>query len=347
MADRSEKESRHVDGIERAIRNALAKGDMNDRAFREKVYRSVFAALDKTLASQAGLSEDARTQRREALRATVLRIERELAGQRAQQAARAAAPAEPPRQGSAPAARIEPSLGAPRAEPARQTMAAAEPALAAERDDARVSAASRRSWGGVIALVALLALVGGAGWWVWQSGMVNLPGPATQQAESPPLSEQPARQDVQAGDDASWITIMDPRDPSTVTATGDASARADEEDGAFFLLARSGASGTPVRFSVGEGVMERLSGQRAVLRIQASADEEEGETQISVECDLAGLGDCGRRRFLVGITREDFLIETEIATGSLSGAGEIAINTDIEGEGRPVRIHAISVATVR
>ncbi|MEP1516838.1 MAG: hypothetical protein ABJK32_12285, partial [Nitratireductor sp.] len=44
--------------IEKAIRNALDKGDAGDRAFREKVYRSVHAALERTLQANPGVTPD-------------------------------------------------------------------------------------------------------------------------------------------------------------------------------------------------------------------------------------------------------------------------------------------------
>jgi hypothetical protein len=200
-------------------------------------------------------------------------------------------------------------------------------------------------------VVLLVALVS-AGWWVWNSGLFAtqeraVQAPPTGQTETAGDPAPTPGRSVSAADDASWIPLFDPTDPTTVTASSDASAAAAEQDGEAFVQARSGASGTPVRFAVGEGALQSIAGTQAVFRISASADEEEGETQITVQCDFAALGDCGRRRFLVGITREDFLFEVELPNANPGGAGAISINTDIEGEGRSVRIHSISVAPAR
>jgi hypothetical protein len=143
-------------------------------------------------------------------------------------------------------------------------------------------------------VVLLVALVS-AGWWVWNSGLF-----ATQEraVQAPPTGQTEAAGDpaptpgrsVSAADDDSWIPLFDPADPTTVTASSDASAAAAEQDGEAFVQARSGASGTPVRFAVGEGALQSIAGTQAVFRISASADEEEGETQITVQCDFAGAG---------------------------------------------------------
>jgi len=67
-----------LDAIETAIRGALAKGDADDRAFREKVYRSVFAALERHIAANPGLGAEGAQRRREVLKAKITEIEQEF-----------------------------------------------------------------------------------------------------------------------------------------------------------------------------------------------------------------------------------------------------------------------------
>ncbi|MGY6706823.1 MAG: hypothetical protein ACXIVF_00740 [Rhizobiaceae bacterium] len=355
-----------MDGIERAIRNALEKGNAHDRAFRERVYRSAFAALERTLAGKDEITEDMRQRRRAALKSKVYEIETEYVPAMAADAPRSTAPRPgpadtappPPRPASSAAGpaggRIEPTLDvAPERRAGQRASAPADHGLAGERDEARILLAGKRSWAGPVLFVLLLAALAGGGWWVWQSGLIAFPqGPAQPQlTEESATPDQPTAtapgQIVRALDDESWIRLFDPADPTTVTASGDAVAGAGEQDGEVFVQARSGDSGAPVRFGIGEGALQSIAGTRAVFRLSASADEEEGETQISVECDFAALGDCGRRRYLVGITREDFLFEVQLPNANPGGAGAIIINSDIENQGRPVRIHSISVAPAR
>jgi hypothetical protein len=67
-----------LDAIEKAIRNAFEKGNADDRAFREKVYRSAFAALDRALQANPGVSVEAAIKRRKAMQAKIAEIESEF-----------------------------------------------------------------------------------------------------------------------------------------------------------------------------------------------------------------------------------------------------------------------------
>jgi len=66
-----------LDAIEKAIRNAFEKGNAEDRAFREKVYRSAFAALDRVLQANPGVTVEAAIKRRKAVQAKITEIESE------------------------------------------------------------------------------------------------------------------------------------------------------------------------------------------------------------------------------------------------------------------------------
>ena len=66
-----------MDAIEKAIRNALEKGNAEDRTFREKVYRSAFAALDRVLQANPGVTVEAAIKRRKAVQAKIAEIESE------------------------------------------------------------------------------------------------------------------------------------------------------------------------------------------------------------------------------------------------------------------------------
>ncbi len=85
-----------MDGIESAIRNALARGDVRDRTFRERVYRSVFAALERKLAENPELGPDEAQHRREVLKQRIVGIEKEFVPRPVPAAAAAPAPVRPP-----------------------------------------------------------------------------------------------------------------------------------------------------------------------------------------------------------------------------------------------------------
>jgi hypothetical protein len=64
-----------LDAIERAIRSALEKGNASDRAFRERVYRQAFAALERALQANPGVTVEAAIRRRKGLQAKITEIE--------------------------------------------------------------------------------------------------------------------------------------------------------------------------------------------------------------------------------------------------------------------------------
>lgn len=67
-----------MDVIEKAIRNAFEKGDSSDQAFRERVYRQAFAALDRVLQANPGVTVESAIKRRKSLQAKIVEIEQEF-----------------------------------------------------------------------------------------------------------------------------------------------------------------------------------------------------------------------------------------------------------------------------
>ena len=341
-----------MDSIEKAIRSAFAKGDPGDRAFREKVYRSAFGALDRTLKANPNMTEAIAARRRETLLAAITAIETEFVPARA---AAPANPAAPPTVSPEPARRApQPASPAPeRREPAfaptldgerRQASHSEETAkagrgAASAREGRRARPRRRFPFLGLLVLLLLLAGAAAGLWWLVTSGTGE-----RLLEQRPPQSGDSARPPMSGGGEAleGWIDIFTPADPTTVAAPGDSRAEIMEEDGERFIRIRAGASGSPVLFDVGQGVLEQVAGRRAVFTITARAQEEQ-ETQISVDCTLGELGDCGRKRYGVGATREEFLFEIDLPAQRPGAGGTIAVNPDIEGGGKAVDIYAIRV----
>jgi len=359
-----------LDAIEKAIRNAFAKGDPRDRAFREKVYRSAFAVLEKALQANPNMTPAVAVRRREALSATISSIESEfLPAAPAVEpqpsafspipAAVQQAPVPQPRQTPSPQQAtlppepsFEPSLEGEERYPRRDSYEdAIDPPVYAEYQPR----GSRRSWLTPLIMLFLVVVLGAGAWWALDSGLLRSPSTADAPAPPPQLTEgdtppagnaRPPSIPGGSGDLSDWIPVFDPADPTTVTTPGDSRAEALTDDGQTFVRIHSGASGSPVLFDVGQGVLETLAGKRAVFNIVARTQEGQ-ETQMSVECSLGNLGDCGRKRYAVGVTREEFLFEIDMPAAAPGSGGTIAINPDIEGNGRAVDIHAIRVTTIQ
>lgn len=93
--NRNSVRKRGLDAVETAIRNALERGDASDPAFRERVYRSAFAVLERSIKARPDLSDEGAERRRDHLKAQIGSIESEFVP--AQEAATGLGPTVPPR----------------------------------------------------------------------------------------------------------------------------------------------------------------------------------------------------------------------------------------------------------
>lgn len=358
-----------MDSIEQAIRNAFAKGQAEDPAFRERVYRSAQAALERAVLANTAMTPETIAKRRRHLLDTIAAVESEFAvavapevpvsvepPRRSEQ--QQARPQEPPMEAppidvgmQQPAAvprardgRVEPSFGdAPDAAVPQPSPVHAEPEPANQRAAASETpkpARKRRGfpWGLITGLVTIIVVVGLAFWTALEFGLI---GGSGGQQSTPASSNQPASQPVPGepgGRDAlaDWMPVFAPNDPTTVAATPGARAEVVGEGEDRVLRLVSSGDGSIVRFDIGAGVMERLAGKRAVFDIVALAPDR--EAQMSVSCRLSGLKDCGRNRYTVGVERAEFLFEVDIPQAATGGPGSIEIISDVSGDGKAVDI---------
>ncbi len=373
-----ERRAAAVDAIENAIRSALEKGDASRRDFRVRVYRSAFAALERSLQSNPQLAAADVKRRKDALSAKISGIESEYIPAVAPQQPASPAGVAPEMETELRATRDVPpvSAGAPldaggldwierdpvfagerrrRDEPAAEELPSdyIEPSITRHDRPPR----QRGRLASILVAAMILCALAVGGWMVWQGGFFGGNGggaipdqaagradeAAGEKAESaaqapPPLSE--------SAEPEEWVPVFDPADPTTVTAPAGATARIMAADDVEFIRIRSGGSGAPIAFDVPAGVLEQVAGGRALFSIRAQAQPGE-ETQISIACDFGALGDCGRKRFLVGITQEEFLFDVDFPQVRPESGGTISISSDVEGSGRSVDIFAIRVSPAR
>jgi hypothetical protein len=385
-----------LDAIERAIRAALAKGDADDRGFREKVYRSVFAALERNIAATPELAPEAARRRRDALKARITDIEQEFIpaveadrpspsnGQPAPavyaRPENGAAPSVDPTGGSAgeapapavelgprspaahgipvPDARREPSFGAGEPDMPVERVASPEADMAFADGDPGIegpggayerSAGGRRPrrFGAIFAGVTLIATLAVLLWIAFELGLIRPPSaPAPQQETAepqPPVQPGPAAGPGTADASRDWVTVFSPSDPTSVVAPAGAQADIVDEEGTTYIRVRSGKGGEAVLFDVGQGILERLAGHRAVFDVVARAQDDK-DTQISIDCNFGELGDCGRRRYTVGPGRADYLFDIELPDIRPGAAGTIAITSDVDNSGKAIEIYEIKVS---
>ena len=363
--------NRPVSDLQSALRNTLSKGDATDPAFRQRVYRAAIDAFERAMVQES--DPQRRSQQKQRLTAAIRDTEASYRGApvmpepaRAPQAGVA-----PPvdlglrRNGAAPQARSEPKLQAEpqlRAEPRARTAAPSDDFPAIGRDDRAVAAPRRRApFAMMFSIVVLLALIGAGGWWVYSTGAFQTTEERDTSVPNPPLELQnesfdgsrpqadaepssgPARIAAAGADEGNWVTLFKPSDPTTLTLDGDASAAIDGDPFGQFARIVSPNSASSIGVDIPPGTLESLAGKTAQFSIVARADDEQ-ETQMSVTCDLADFGDCGRLRFDVIASDNEFLFSVDLPQGvRISGPGRLMIVTDISNAGKAVKLSNVRV----
>lgn len=368
LATQARCEEYRLDSIEKAIRNAFEKGDPENREFREKVYRAAFAALDRALKTNPAMTVEVAINRRKSLQATITEIESEFMPAAPAVSAGAAPAPEVSLNGNGAAKAPSVSIGSPATGvtpvvpdimpdatlPGGPPVEITEKRSRAERraaDRAARRAERQRPFAAMFLAVTLLAMGGIGAWWAVQTDQFKSAEEIDTSVRNPPKTLEsedfspdggPARPG-EADQARNWITVFTPTDPTDVSAPSGTSAEVAKDDTGSFLRIRSGNTGSAVSFDVGQGVLEQIAGKHAVFDIVARAEDGK-ETQMAVDCNFGELGDCGRKRYIVGYQRGEYLFEMDVPDKEPGAAGTIAINSDLAKEGKAVDIYEIRVS---
>lgn len=368
-----------MDGIETAIRNALAKGNAGDPAYRERVYLSALSALERSIKANPAMAPDVAAKRRSVLRDRIRSIETEfqpaaepepdiqvatepeLAGVPAVDAFAASAAVDAvPYVDPSPLSAAERNRALPAEAQTEDFVSELRVTREAEPDpeaplvppDEPVLSRKRRPFAWMLSIAVVLAFVAIGLWWLVSSGaLVPLAERDGAVPNPPPQLQSDDFRPATVGDDGktsapqqggTWITIFDPADPTTVTAPSGTSAEVTGDENAKAIRITPTAIDSAALFDIGQGILEQVAGKRVTFEINAAAPEGR-TTQISIQCNLAELGDCGRKRYDVEPARNNFLFEMELPDKPAGSFGSIALTPDISEGKAPVDIYSIRV----
>ncbi|MGB3388211.1 MAG: hypothetical protein WBA88_09555, partial [Pseudaminobacter sp.] len=176
-----------MDAIEKAIRSAFEKGNAEDRAFRERVYRSAFAALDRALKASPTLTVESAINRRKTLQATITQIESEFVPGAPVVEPGASQPRSEPRLDDIRPQRDDgPTLDVPPRTVGREDAAVA---VEGERIEGRTRR-KRRIFPRLFIAATLLAAIVIGGWWAFQTGLLKTPAERDTSIPNPPQNVQ-------------------------------------------------------------------------------------------------------------------------------------------------------------
>ncbi len=361
-----------VSELENALRNALAKGDASNPAFRQRVYRAAADALQRTLKAQPDIDPDRAANQKQRLADAIRATE-----------AVYTPPAAEPAPAASPDVRAESRFEQPEAQPKAERSAPetavtglrADPRFDAGEENAAPSAAlddgtvgpvgeqrqrqrRRAPFAWLLSAAVAVGLIGIGIWWIVTTGALQTAEQRDTSVPNPPLELQnesfqgsrdpgtataPARVPSDTSRNDGWVTLFQPADPTTISLNGNATATIESDAIGQFARIVSPSAQSAITIDIPPGTLESLAGKTAQFSIVARSDDN-APTQMSVTCDLAGFGDCGRLRFNVTQNDNEFLFRVDFpADASAGGPGSLVIVTDIDNGGRAVKLIGVRV----
>ena len=351
-----------MDNLEIALRKALEKGDALDGAFRRRVYEAAASAMQRALVQKNQATPERLEEQTRRLSIAIETIESEMRARQVE-AVPEVAPVAPEPSSVAPepiaagvgvsSASADP--GHLYAEP-RIAPEGTEPSPAAGRDRASAFRFRRGPFATLFAGVVLIALLFAGIWWVIVSGAFVSEEARDTSVPNPPLvleSEDfagrdpgtavaPARTASDTALDEGWIILFDPADPAVIELEGGATAAVESDPFGDFARLVTPGEDSLVRIDVPIGTLQELGGGPVQISLRAQSDEGL-PTQMSVTCDFAELGDCGRRRFNVGQSASEFLFMLDLPGGAVGTSGALELRTDIDNGGRAIKLLAARI----
>ncbi|HTO33290.1 MAG TPA: biotin transporter BioY [Pararhizobium sp.] len=245
---------------------------------------------------------------------------------------------------------------------ANEAAVAAEPQVTGKRGKAAKvippAKPRRRKRGRFLSFVMVVTTLGaaflGAVWWVDTSGLLKTAAERDTSVANPPSTVQSEDFDggaglktlgTQSGFTGDWVDVFTPADMARVSVEARAAADpvTDESGQRLRITSASPDQDGNVRIEIPTAMLGQISGKTSTVALSVQADSGK-QTQFSVECDFASLGDCGRHRFTVNEEKNDMLFKVTFDRSlAPSSPGHILINSDVTGAGSSLNLYAVRI----
>ena len=213
----------------------------------------------------------------------------------------------------------------------------------------------------IIFTLIAFAILGAA--WIYTSGVLIGAEQRDQSVPNPPpvVEEEdfdgdensavdetlrPVTQQLSGSFSADWLEVFDAeKNLGSLKAGASVSTEAVQlpSGRALRVSSRSATTSGDLVFDVPVDLMRQVTGRAATIAItlQSSSDT---PTQIAVDCDFKGLGNCSRHRFTAMPERSDMLIDARFTNTIVANAGgKITLNADVIGNGGAVNVYSIRI----
>ncbi|MCP4071368.1 MAG: hypothetical protein GY742_06460 [Hyphomicrobiales bacterium] len=140
----------------------------------------------------------------------------------------------------------------------------------------------------------------------------------------------------QNGAPSDFITILQPNQPGALVTAGNGTAKIISETSQPAIRIMSvrkpdtpEIQADPLRLELAPGILKDIAGKKTTIEILAKSGDT-GPATFSVSCDFGELGECGRKRFRVGLQPEAVVFSIQISPDFQDGQRAfLAINTDV------------------
>jgi len=199
--------------------------------------------------------------------------------------------------------------------------------------------------------ILTLAVVGGACWWFYRSGMVqSFIEEAMKAAERPSGSGQgsgegPIAFDPRSGFSDDWVEIFVPSKVAEMKPGPQARVEAvDGSEGrAVRIISATPGEGGDVAIDVPPEVLREMAGKSSTVALTLQSGQDRS-TQLSVRCDFGSLGVCGRHRFTASQEKLEALFRVAFDRSlAPNRPGQLIINSGIDGADRPVLLYSVRI----
>ena len=176
----------------------------------------------------------------------------------------------------------------------------------------------------------MLAIMGIVGWVAYSLALEYLTNKPTT-----PNNPQVTRENG-ATPAGNFFTILDATQPAALITGGNGTADMMSETSQpairIMSVRQTGAEGTqaqPLLLELAPGILKDIAGKKATVEIFAKSGSNSAAT-FSVTCKFGSLGECGRKRFRIGLQPEAVVFTIQISADYVEGQkAYLAINTDV------------------
>lgn len=221
---------------------------------------------------------------------------------------------------------------------------------------ARTAAKPRkvRRWKAKLFVLATFAAFAATGWlWVQSSGLLLTAQQRDGAVPNPPPSAEDEDFDGakqlkslsrQGGYGDEWTKLFDAAQSPEFEKGADVTASIKTGGSGPYLdmVSSSVDPSGAITIAIPPDLIARMQGHTSNIALTLQGEEK--PVQVAVECDFAGLGNCGRHRFVLSNNRSDLLFDVTLkADGQAQGPGKLIINPDAGGSASAAKLYAIHI----